>query len=221
MKSQVLHTVWCNISGEAAGEIWNWSLLGTTVIEIHFLVTVHLQEPYRSTEKLAGDALFPIRLSILNMYFIRCPYLTLGVFVFWYHEPIGITMMLHVWRWCRVACVAGVPVRFRKESFGSRTGARKPPPTLRSFFPRPSPTPERILPETNGNVCSAGYHGRRYSVAALGSLFSDNFPMCSSSIVFSVFGYCLVCLAFSFVKYGSVCMTHGKRRMGSGARNIL
>ena len=28
MKSQVLHTVWCNTSGEAAGEIWNWSLLG-------------------------------------------------------------------------------------------------------------------------------------------------------------------------------------------------
>ena len=28
MKSQVLHTVWCNVSGEAAGEILNWSLLG-------------------------------------------------------------------------------------------------------------------------------------------------------------------------------------------------
>ena len=28
MKSQVLHTVWCNISGQAAGEIWHWSLLG-------------------------------------------------------------------------------------------------------------------------------------------------------------------------------------------------
>ena len=28
MKSQVLHTVWCYISGEAAGEIWHWSLLG-------------------------------------------------------------------------------------------------------------------------------------------------------------------------------------------------
>ena len=28
MKIQVLHTVWCNISGEAAGEFWNWSLLG-------------------------------------------------------------------------------------------------------------------------------------------------------------------------------------------------
>ena len=29
MKSQVLHTVWCNISGEAAGEIWyDWSLSG-------------------------------------------------------------------------------------------------------------------------------------------------------------------------------------------------
>ena len=28
MKSQVLHTVWRSISGEAAGEIWNWSLSG-------------------------------------------------------------------------------------------------------------------------------------------------------------------------------------------------
>ena len=28
MKSQVLLTVWCNISGEAAGEIWSWSFLG-------------------------------------------------------------------------------------------------------------------------------------------------------------------------------------------------
>ena len=27
MKSQVLHTVWWYISGEAAGEIWKWSLL--------------------------------------------------------------------------------------------------------------------------------------------------------------------------------------------------
>ena len=28
MKSPVLHTVWCNISGDAAEEIWNWSLSG-------------------------------------------------------------------------------------------------------------------------------------------------------------------------------------------------
>ena len=28
MKSQVLHTVWCNNSDEAAGEIWNWSPSG-------------------------------------------------------------------------------------------------------------------------------------------------------------------------------------------------
>ena len=28
MKRQVLHTVWCNIAGEAEGEIWNWSVLG-------------------------------------------------------------------------------------------------------------------------------------------------------------------------------------------------
>ena len=24
MKSQVLHTVWCNIAGESEGEIWTW-----------------------------------------------------------------------------------------------------------------------------------------------------------------------------------------------------
>ena len=28
MKSQILYTVWSFISGEAAGEVWNWSLLG-------------------------------------------------------------------------------------------------------------------------------------------------------------------------------------------------
>ena len=28
MKSQVLHTVWCHISCEAAGEFWHWSLSG-------------------------------------------------------------------------------------------------------------------------------------------------------------------------------------------------
>ena len=28
MKTQVLHTVWCNITSEAAGGIWTWSLLG-------------------------------------------------------------------------------------------------------------------------------------------------------------------------------------------------
>ena len=34
MKSQVLHTVWCHISAEAAGEIWNWSLLGVKGLEL-------------------------------------------------------------------------------------------------------------------------------------------------------------------------------------------
>ena len=34
MESQVLHTVWCNIAGEAAGEIWNWSFLGVKGLNI-------------------------------------------------------------------------------------------------------------------------------------------------------------------------------------------
>ena len=34
MERQVLPTVWCNISGEAAGEIWNWSLLGVKGLKV-------------------------------------------------------------------------------------------------------------------------------------------------------------------------------------------
>ena len=30
---QVLHTMWCDISGEAAGEIWNWSLMGMNSVQ--------------------------------------------------------------------------------------------------------------------------------------------------------------------------------------------
>ena len=38
MKSQVLHTVWSIISaGEAAGEMWNWSLLGVTGLNLSFI----------------------------------------------------------------------------------------------------------------------------------------------------------------------------------------
>ena len=39
MKSQVLHTVWCHISGEAAGEIWSWPLLGVKGLNIYLLFT--------------------------------------------------------------------------------------------------------------------------------------------------------------------------------------
>ena len=35
MKSHVLHTVWCNIPGEAAGEIWSWSLLGVKGLKLN------------------------------------------------------------------------------------------------------------------------------------------------------------------------------------------
>ena len=34
MKSQVLRTVWCYITGEAAGEIWHWSLLAVKVLNL-------------------------------------------------------------------------------------------------------------------------------------------------------------------------------------------
>ena len=58
MKNQVLHTVWCNISGEAAGEIWHWSLLGVKGLNITFpsFPTARLSEhkfPSRGQEAAA------------------------------------------------------------------------------------------------------------------------------------------------------------------------
>ena len=35
MTSQVLYAMWCNISGEAAGETWYWSLLGVKGLTLH------------------------------------------------------------------------------------------------------------------------------------------------------------------------------------------
>ena len=29
-----IHTVWCNISGDAAGELWDWSLLGVKELKV-------------------------------------------------------------------------------------------------------------------------------------------------------------------------------------------
>ena len=34
MKSQVPHTMWCNITGEAAGEVWHWSLSGVKGLSV-------------------------------------------------------------------------------------------------------------------------------------------------------------------------------------------
>ena len=39
MKSQVLHTVWCHISCEAAGEFWHWSLSGVKGLKNRALLT--------------------------------------------------------------------------------------------------------------------------------------------------------------------------------------
>ena len=56
MKSQVLHTVWCNISGEAAGEIWYWSLLGMKGLML-FLVSLPTSLGAKAQQSLCVDTL--------------------------------------------------------------------------------------------------------------------------------------------------------------------
>ena len=45
MKSQDLHTVWCNISGETAGEIWDWSLAGVKGLNKIGQLNATLEDP--------------------------------------------------------------------------------------------------------------------------------------------------------------------------------
>ena len=46
MESHVLHTVWCNIAGEAEGEIWNWSFLGVKGLNLDFANNIKKQKPF-------------------------------------------------------------------------------------------------------------------------------------------------------------------------------
>ena len=66
MKSQVLHTTWCHISGEAAGEIWTWSLLG--VKGLRHAKTAKIRCGYYKGEerRCAGTTLF--KTQNVNLY---------------------------------------------------------------------------------------------------------------------------------------------------------
>ena len=61
MKSQILHTVWCHISCEAAGEFWHWSLSGVKGLRV---------------KRLNADTCSPTPPSPTA----RCVYMTLIVF---------------------------------------------------------------------------------------------------------------------------------------------
>ena len=65
MKSQVLHTVWSNISGEAVGGIWNWSLVGVKGL------TMTLQPLNGSS--LLRSAISPARTLLHHPLLSPCP----------------------------------------------------------------------------------------------------------------------------------------------------
>ena len=54
MESHVLHTVWCNIAGGAAGEFWHWSLSGVKGLTFWVVLVVCRDaeegEPYSKKE---------------------------------------------------------------------------------------------------------------------------------------------------------------------------
>ena len=68
MKSQVLHTVWCNISGEAAGEIGDWSLLGVKGLNA-FVATLVVNK--KSGTCTGGEISSPLSLSGIPIWYFR------------------------------------------------------------------------------------------------------------------------------------------------------
>ena len=70
MESQVLHTVWCNISGEAAGEIWHWSLrLESERVDTDITLldtdAKHFPETFRPSGSLISEVLCKAGHSVL------------------------------------------------------------------------------------------------------------------------------------------------------------
>ena len=57
MKNQVLHTVWCNIAGEAAGETWSWSLLGVKGLICEAPTVIHKTISFLCSGILGGTPL--------------------------------------------------------------------------------------------------------------------------------------------------------------------
>ena len=53
MKSWILHTMWCIITGEAAGEIWNWSLLGVKGLMIECFASENLIRKFDESDQRA------------------------------------------------------------------------------------------------------------------------------------------------------------------------
>ena len=78
MKSQVLHTVWCHISCEAAGEFWHWSLSGVKGL------TLSLPRGINLTFSLQPDQKYYITQYILqNLAFHSFSWQTYSVSLHW------------------------------------------------------------------------------------------------------------------------------------------
>ena len=71
MKNQVLYTVWCYISGEAAGKIWSWSLLGLRGFTFSWHpVSWHGSELYKYCDFRQGPDLDLTRLRCVGLTWI-------------------------------------------------------------------------------------------------------------------------------------------------------
>ena len=112
MKNQVIHTVWCNISGETAGEICNWSLCFSVSLE--WCVALLCTPVTKSSDRMATWNV-PMRVSTFhpNKYVLRPRF-------FWSAPSRFVHARGHGhWSGDRAPCYPAV-------SLGNRPGAYRP-----------------------------------------------------------------------------------------------
>ena len=96
MKSQVLHTVWCNISGEAAEESWCWSLLGVKGLTlslpraINFSWSLTSNVTLRSRENLAFHSFTQMKADYTSWFSVPHLYISLWKFGRMYFLNLGV-----------------------------------------------------------------------------------------------------------------------------------
>ena len=78
MKSQVLHTVWCHISCEAAGEFWHWSLSGVKGL----ILSLPMSDQFQISPAASPELAFPFVTQIKDDYATNSHYISnIHVFV--------------------------------------------------------------------------------------------------------------------------------------------
>ena len=178
MKSQVLHTVWCHISCEVAGEFWHWSLSGVKGLTLSLprSKSPFSQPCVNDTYSWGSEHWWSHVLPTVWLYFLVRLQGTFEIDHSWEWKDeswsntsnillqagSALLPLLATQRWSRditaVTCNATLP---RGKLQGNAARPTSPwQPALRISRPRSRPSHQRVLPLDLRGQCGPGLHSR-------------------------------------------------------------